>query len=199
MDKVYIQLKKNIDKDSNAELKIKDVAYVAGKKEIKEMVEAIPIGKVQEDFYEIISPTEVANKIISTTPHIDIHFIDDEEVLVNVVKKKKKESKFLLLLRVSLVIIILAIGESLAIMNFHEDISMKNVHMRIYEILTGVHNESPLIIQIPYSLGIGVGMALFFNKIVPNKYGSDPSPMEVEMSSYRKKVNSFMRSKLNKK
>ncbi|MCT4593316.1 MAG: stage V sporulation protein AA [Anaeromicrobium sp.] len=198
MGKIYIQLKKNIEIDFETELKIKHVAHVVGEEEIKKKVEDMKLGIIQEDFYEVISPTEVANKILKNIPHMDIHFIDDEQVLINVVKKKKKESKILLLLRVLIVIIILAIGESLAIMNFHEDIGMKNVHMRVYEILTGVREKRPLIIQIPYSLGIGVGMLLFFNKIVPNKYGSDPSPMEVEMSSYRKKVNNFMRSKLKK-
>ena len=46
-------------------------------------------------------------------------------------------------------------------MNFHADVSMLAVHQRIYELMTGKKVDHPLILQIPYSIGIGAGMVHF--------------------------------------
>lgn len=45
-------------------------------------------------------------------------------------------------------------------MNFHEDVSMQVVHQKIYYMVTGTYDNQPLILQIPYSLGLGIGMVL---------------------------------------
>ena len=37
-------------------------------------------------------------------------------------------------------------------MNFHEDVSMREVHIALYEIITGERNEYPYLLQIPYSI-----------------------------------------------
>lgn len=198
MEKVYIQLKANIDMKLKSKCIVGDVAYVAAKYHIKKKIENIELGIVEGDFYNIISPTTLAQNIIDKVDNVDLKFIDDQDVLINIHPVSKKENKFWLVLRVMVVMVLLSIGTGIAIMNFHEDVSMKDVHIRIYKILTGMDIKRPLIIQIPYSIGIGVGMALFFNKVVPDRFGGDPSPMEVEMSSYRKKVNGYIRKKLKK-
>ena len=46
-------------------------------------------------------------------------------------------------------------------MNFHEDVSMREVHIALYEIITGERNEYPYLLQIPYSIGLGLGMIVF--------------------------------------
>lgn len=56
---------------------------------------------------------------------------------------------------------LLFIGSGLAIMNFHHDVSMQEVHQRIYYLITGIENKKPLLLQIPYSFGLGFGMILF--------------------------------------
>ncbi len=49
----------------------------------------------------------------------------------------------------------------MTIMNFHYDVSMQPVQQKLHFILTGVENEYPLWIQIPYSIGLGLGTVLF--------------------------------------
>lgn len=46
-------------------------------------------------------------------------------------------------------------------MNFHEDVSMRDVHIALYEMITGERNEYPYLLQIPYSIGLGLGMIIF--------------------------------------
>lgn len=60
-----------------------------------------------------------------------------------------------------LVWLLLFFGSALTIMNFHADVNMLEVQIRIVEMLTGHRDEHPYIFQIAYSLGIGFGMVIF--------------------------------------
>jgi stage V sporulation protein AA len=77
-------------------------------------------------------------------------------------------------------------------MNFHADVSMLKVHQRIYEMMTGKETEKPYFLQIPYSIGIGAGMVLFFNHLFKKKFNEEPSPLEVEMFMYQENVNHYV-------
>ncbi|MNI93321.1 hypothetical protein D3C73_1512510 [compost metagenome] len=46
--------------------------------------------------------------------------------------------------------------------------------------------------QIPDSLGMGVGMALFFNRFFKKTFNEEPSPLEVEMYLYQENMNQYI-------
>lgn len=48
--------------------------------------------------------------------------------------------------------------------------------------------ENPIIINLPYSIGIAVGIIVFFNHFCGKKITSDPTPIEVEMTEYEKQI-----------
>jgi len=91
-----------------------------------------------------------------------------------------------------LIWLLLFFGAALAIMNFHEDVSMQAVHQRIYKIITGKENLKPLILQIPYSIGLGLGMVLFFNHVFKKRLNEEPSPLEVEMFNYQQNLDQYV-------
>ncbi len=71
-------------------------------------------------------------------------------------------------------------------MNFHTDVSMKEVHIRIIELKQENERSIPLWFQIPYSLGIGLGMLVFFNHLFRKRFNEEPNPLEVELYMYKK-------------
>ncbi len=77
-------------------------------------------------------------------------------------------------------------------MNFHEDVSMPDVHRRIVFLLTGKMIEHPYFLQIPYSFGIGLGMVIFFNHVFKRRMNDEPSPLEIEMFKYEESVNQYV-------
>ena len=83
-------------------------------------------------------------------------------------------------------------------MNFHEDVSMLQVHQKIYTIITGETKEHPLLLQIPYSIGIGIGMILFFNRVFKKRLNEEPSPLEVEMFLYQQNLDQYVAIHENK-
>ena len=42
--------------------------------------------------------------------------------------------------------------------------------------------------EIPYSIGLAVGITVFFNHCSKRKLTTDPTPIEVEMTTYEEEV-----------
>lgn len=49
----------------------------------------------------------------------------------------------------------------------------------------------PLLLQIPYSIGIGLGMIIFFNRVFKKKFNEEPSPLKVEMFNYQQELDHY--------
>jgi stage V sporulation protein AA len=130
----------------------------------------------------------IVAKVKETYPHMLIEHFGEPHTLVEMATKPHKPNFALTVL----VWTLLFIGSGLAIMNFHADVSMLAVHKRIYELVTGVRNDHPLLLQIPYSIGIGIGMMVFFNHLFRKKINEEPSPLEVEMFMYEENVNKYI-------
>ena len=85
----------------------------------------------------------------------------------------------------------------MAIINFHIDVNMKQSMESIFYLVTGTKKENPLILLIPYSIGIGIGMFAFFSSAFSNKSRrKEPGPMEVEMDLFNKDVDDFILNKI---
>ena len=52
---------------------------------------------------------------------------------------------------------------------------------RVYEQCTGAVSDGYTILEISYSLGLSVGIILFFNHFAGKKITMDPTPLEVQM------------------
>jgi len=69
---------------------------------------------------------------------------------------------------------------------------MEEVQQRLHYLLTGEEVEHPFWIQIPYSIGLGVGMILFFNHLFKKRINEEPSPLEVEMFKYQQDLDEYV-------
>ncbi|MGO4374226.1 stage V sporulation protein AA, partial [Paenibacillus sp. MCAF20] len=99
----------------------------------------------------VIDLLQIVKAIREAAPGLSVEAYGDPQVLVMIAEKPVKPRIFVLILSW----LLLFFGAGLAIMNFHTDVSMKEVHTRIVELISGKQIEHPLWFQIPYSLGIG--------------------------------------------
>ena len=51
---------------------------------------------------------------------------------------------------------------------------------------------NPALINIPYSIGLAVGIIVFYNHFMGKKLTDDPTPIEVEMELYDRDVTDTM-------
>ena len=74
-------------------------------------------------------------------------------------------------------------------MTFNNDVYVGSLFSNIYTQVTGQHSGHFTILEITYSIGIGVGVLFFFNHFGHMKITSDPTPMQVQMRLYEDDVN----------
>ncbi|OPH60945.1 stage V sporulation protein AA [Paenibacillus ferrarius] len=187
---LYIRLRRKASVRKGAVVKLSQVAQLIVEPEYEQALHELIIHQPQhEDGNRVlIDMMLIVRKVKARYPELQIEHFGEPHVLLEIFTDNKKASPVL----IGLVWLLLFIGSGLAIMNFHADVSMLQVHQRIYELMTGKKVDHPLILQIPYSLGIGVGMVIFFNHLFKKKFNEEPSPLELEMFMYQENINHYV-------
>ncbi len=187
---VYIQMKRRLTINKGSGMKLGEMAQIIvpdGMKDLYQMVVLPETSDIQKKFI-VLDVMTVINKITSRYPDSDIQVIGPSETIIELLEKRKTVPSFLFVL----VWLLLFVGSGLAIMNFHEETSMQTMHQKIYWMMTGKINTTPYIVQIPYSLGLGLGMILFFNHLFKKRINEEPSPLEIEMFNYQQDLDQYV-------
>ncbi|MGO0060936.1 stage V sporulation protein AA [Brevibacillus fluminis] len=188
-DLLYFRLRKRLSVSPGATISLGDICQLFMDGVSEQNLAKIPIYQVKptDGNLVIIDVMQVIQKLRSIYPELSLEVQGASQIIVEVLSPRKKPN----LLLVALVWLVLFVGSGLAIMNFHTDVSMLQVHQRIYYLLTGETNMQPLLLQIPYSIGIGLGMILFFNHIFKKRINEEPSPLEVELFLYQQSLDQY--------
>lgn len=188
---IYLRLKKRIYIKPSHTVKLGQVArLLTDDDELTNRLSALPLyeHRKSDGNRVVIDLLQIVKKIRLDIPNITVEAYGDPQVLIMVADKPVKPRYVMLVLSW----LLLFFGAGLAIMNFHTDVSMREVHIRIVELITGERVEHPLWFQIPYSLGIGLGMILFFNHIFRKRFNEEPNPLEVELYMYQENMNAYV-------
>ncbi|AEH47349.1 stage V sporulation protein AA [Parageobacillus thermoglucosidasius] len=188
---VFVKLRHRVQVKPRAVVVIGDVAQItANDSNIAEQLKAVPLYRIQpsDKNIVIIDVMKVIRAMMEKDDALDVQVIGPAQTIIEVVDQKRRFSSAYFLL----VWMLLFVGSAMAIMNFHEDVSMQEVHQHLYEMITGKKNDKPLLLQIPYSLGLGIGMILFFNHVFRKRINEEPSPLEVEMFNYQQSLDQYV-------
>lgn len=187
---IYIRMRNRVQVKPEESLLLKDVAQIIAGEEIYEKLLLLPIQTVTPGDHNIliIDVMKVIKFITSIFPEYEIQALGPPQTIIEVIFRRKGMSIPFFIL----VWFLLFFGAALTIMNFHEDVSMRSVQERLYTMITGHTEEKPLLFQIPYSIGIGLGMILFFNHVFKKRINEEPSPLEVEMFNYQQSLDQYV-------
>lgn len=187
---VYVRLHSRIKIKMGSTLQIKHVANILSDppEYENELRETVLIHTEKKDgTLLLVDVLPLIARIKQVVPNAQVETLGSSHTLVELLPHEKPPSKSLFIL----VWLLLFFGSALTIMNFHADVNMKEVHVRVVEMLTGYRDENPYMFQIAYSIGIGFGMAVFFNHLFKKKWNDEPTPLEVEMYLYQQNVDQF--------
>ncbi|HET7578445.1 MAG TPA: stage V sporulation protein AA [Bacillales bacterium] len=187
---VYLRMRHRVLVQPNQLIRLGQLVRVVAGSDLKQALEELPLHQVKKSDrnYIVFDAMEMIRAIKASFSGLDIQVIGPAQTIVEV----KYPKKTLAPVYFCGVWVLLFIGAALAIMNFHEDVSMQAVQQKIYKIVTGHENPKPLIMQIPYSFGLGVGMILFFNHLFRKRLNEEPSPLEVEMFNYQQDLDRYV-------
>ncbi|MGV8145713.1 MAG: stage V sporulation protein AA [Alkaliphilus sp.] len=192
---IFIQSKGKICVEKTCVLSIKELIEIVADRSIKESIGNIKflISPEHKKNCHVVSIFAIVKLIKNEHPKYFVSVVGDTDVFISFEDETKKNDMFKFL-RAVLVSSLLLIGAITAIINFHADVDMKDAQQTMYRLITGEETESLLLLQIPYGLGVGLGMSVFFNHIFNRKINSEPSPMEVEMYLYQQNIDECMKN-----
>ena len=80
-------------------------------------------------------------------------------------------------------------GAAFSIMAFNNDINVTKLFAQLYEIVTGSPSDGFTMLEVSYSIGVGMGILIFFHHFSKKRGLSDPTPLEVEMRTYEDEID----------
>ncbi|AGK54770.1 stage V sporulation protein AA [Bacillus sp. 1NLA3E] len=187
---IYIRMRNRSQVRQEGTVYLKDIAQIIADDDIYKALQQLKVHKVKEEDRNmiVVDAMTVIKYITKVFPTVEVQIVGPSQTIVEVIFKKKRISVPLFLL----IWFLLFFGAALTIMNFHEDVSMQAVQQRLYTVITGRVAVKPLLFQIPYSFGLGLGMVLFFNHFFRKRFNEEPSPLEVEMFNYQQDIDQYV-------
>lgn len=187
---IYIRMRHRVQSCPRQTIYLKDAAQIIADESKLIKLQQMIIHQLTENDGNIvvIDIMKVIQLITSQFGDIEVQTIGPAQTIIEVVSKQKGVSiPFFLLIW-----FLLFFGSALTLMNFHDDVNMRSVQEKIYTIITGKQETKPLLFQIPYSIGLGLGMILFFNHVFKKRINDEPSPLEVEMFNYQMDLDNYV-------
>lgn len=136
----------------------------------------------------VISILEVIQIIQGFDPTVEIVSLGENDIVLELVEAKKSNA-FLIGIKVLFVSLICFFGTAFTLMAFHNDINIVGLLENIYNLFGIAYQGGVGPLELGYSIGLGVGIIVFYNHIGKRRITKDPTPLEVEMRIYENDVN----------
>lgn len=187
---IYIRMRNRCKIKHQGPVYLQDIAQIIAEDHVYKRIQKLNVYQVTAEDRNIIivDAMMIINQIIKSFPEVEVQIIGPTQTIVEVVLTKKRIS----IPGFVLIWLLLFFGAALTIINFHEDVSMLEAQQRLHKIITGKEKVKPLLFQIPYSFGLGLGMVLFFNHFFRKRINEEPSPLEVEMFNYQQDIDQYV-------
>lgn len=173
------------------DIKIKDIAslYCTNKDleyEINEQSLYHFVGNEnQRKCFSILKLIEVVKEVDKT---LDVVNMGAKDFIVYY-KNEKEETKIWHYGKIVFVILVAFFGASFSIMTYNTDVGIEELFYNVYEMIMGRTPDGPNLLHISYTIGLAIGIILFFNHAGKIKLNDDPTPFEVQMRLYERDVN----------
>ena len=144
--------------------------------------------KSQNDKRAVISLLKVIELIQKVDTDVEVVSLGENDVVVEYIGDKK-DNNVVTIAKIAFVSLICFFGTAFTIMAFHNDIDVTGLFEEIYGLFGQNYQGGIGALEFGYSLGLGVGIIVFYNHLGKRRITKDPTPLEVEMRIYEDDVN----------
>ena len=191
---LYLKVDRNtLAKDKN--VKLSDVATLlctdaSITRQLKQMKiysfsDAKEAPKEQEQVFSVMKLIELIGK---EYPNVEVNNIGEIDFVVEY-KKNGEPAKWIQILKAAVLAFITFFGGAFTIMAFNNDVGVPELFSKFYFQVMGTESNGFTELEIWYSIGLSVGVLLFFNHFGNKKITHDPTPVQVEMRKYEKDID----------
>ena len=190
---LYLKIDKNIQiKDRHVTLK--DIAEInCSEKSIENKVNCLrlPTENIKGPGRYVYSVLDLIKVIQKEYPNLDINNLGESDFILTV-EKEKKFPEAVSWGKTILVCLLAFFGAAFSIMAFNNDVGITTLFGQLYKTFTGQESNGFTLLEISYSVGVGLGILIFFHHFARKKNASDPTPLEVEMRTYEDEIDTTM-------
>lgn len=187
---LYIKLEKNVEIPAD-DIFLKDLGSIYCKNDnIVNQCKCLKVCKLSKgkNARTVISVMKIVELLDKVFPNILVENIGETDVVVERIQREQM-SKWKEIAKIIFVSSITFFGTAFTIMAFHNDIAISELFNGIHKMITGVESNGHSILEFSYSIGLCIGIIVFFNHIGGKRITKDPTPIEVEMRIYEDEVN----------
>lgn len=139
----------------------------------------------------ILSVLKIIQMIHKYEPDLEICNLGCGDFIVKYEIHQKKDT-WVQAVKMIFVVLITFVGASFSIMTFNNDAGIPNLFSDIYLWVMGREKEGFSVLEFAYSIGISIGILVFFNHFGKKKFTEDPTPIEVEMRLYENNIQTTL-------
>lgn len=139
----------------------------------------------------VISILKIIECIHQHYPKIEIQNLGETDLIITC-ENQKTPPMFWHILKVVFVSVVLFSGAAFSIMAFNNDVDVTRLFHQIYTLVTGEEKDGVTILEITYSIGLTLGILIFFNHFGRKRFTVDPTPMEVQMRLYENDIQTTL-------
>ena len=156
-------------------------------KKIYTFEDAINVKK-QKNQMTVFSILKIIELIHEEYPNVDVSNEGEKDFIIEYIPNPKKP-KWINAAKTTALCIIIFFGAAFAIMTFNNHVGGTDVFAKFYEQVMGAKSSGITELEICYSIGLAVGIIVFFNHVGKKKITPDPTPMQVEMRQYEMDID----------
>lgn len=197
---LYLKIDQNIEVD-HVDVRLGDVAKLeCTDAAVRNRLKTLKILKIQADKSNryVFSVLKVVELIHEIYPDLEIQNMGESDFIVDYESSEYARDRWSFL-KVVLVCVTVFIGSAFSIMTFNNDVGVTQVFSQVYQLVMGQASDGFTMLEAMYSVGIAVGILVFYNHVGGKRITKDPTPMEVEMRQYEDDVNMTLIEGCNRK
>ncbi|MBR5595814.1 MAG: stage V sporulation protein AA [Lachnospiraceae bacterium] len=187
---IYLKMDKKV-KMSQEVIRIGDLGKIYGAdRHAINKIKTLKVHRFQESDQNrcVVGVLKIIELIQEEYPDYPVDVVGETECIIE--KVKQKSSSFWGdVLKVIVVSALCFFGTIFTVMSYHNDINLVNLFEEIYVMVTGKKSDGFTVLEVFYSIGLSLGIIIFYNHIGKRSITKDPSPVTVEMRTYEDDVN----------
>lgn len=186
---LYLKLNQ-ISEVHEKDVYLKDIASLySDDSSLLNRMKALKVMKIPSDRNHryVGSVLDIVELIAQADPGVQVENMGETDYIIDY-QKPKPPARLWAWIKTAFVCLICFSGATFAIMTFNNDASVSDVFREIYRLVLGAEAGEFTVLELSYSIGLALGVILFFNHFSVWKINTDPTPLEVEMRLYEDNI-----------
>jgi stage V sporulation protein AA len=197
---LYLKIDRNIQVD-HVDVRLGDVAKLeCTDAAVKNRLKTLKLMKIQAEKSDryIFSVLKVVELIHEIYPSLEVQNLGEPDFIIEYESPEYAHDRWSMV-KVVVLCILIFFGSAFSIITFNNDVGINQVFHQVYSLIMGEESDGFTMLEFTYSLGISVGIIIFYNHFGGKRITKDPTPIEVQMRLYEDDVNSTLIEGCNRK